>query len=93
MQNDTRKQFMRQLMGFLRTKMSSPDASGDVIVHRNEVGELAQSFGMDEEEAWLIFTRLKGRNIAWEGEYLPGSRSDERGFTAVRLTWVDPGYP
>jgi hypothetical protein len=90
MDSEARKQFMRQLMEFLRNKMRSPDVSGDVVVHRNEVEELAESVGMDAEEGWQTFKGLKGRNRAWEGQYMP-VWSDERGYLGARLTWVDPG--
>jgi len=90
MASDTRQQYLRQLREFLREKMrSAPVASGDIIVRRHEVEEVARSVGFDEEEAWGIFTRLKGH--AWQGHYLPESRSEERGYTAARLTWVDHG--
>ena len=90
MASDTRQQYLRQLREFLREKMRPvPDASGDIIVRRHEVEEVARSVGFDEEEAWGIFTRLKGH--AWQGHYLPESRSEERGYTAARLTWVDHG--
>jgi hypothetical protein len=90
MASGTRQQHLRQLREFLREKMrSAPDASGDIIVRRHEVEEVARSVGFDEEEAWSIFTRLKGH--AWQGHYMAESRSEERGYTAVRLTWVDHG--
>jgi hypothetical protein len=92
MASDTRQQYLRQLREFLLEKMrsgSSPATSGDIIVRRHEVAEVARSVGFDEEEAWGIFTRLKGH--AWQGHYMAESRSEERGYTAARLTWVDHG--
>jgi hypothetical protein len=92
MARGTKQQYLRQLREFLWEKMrpgGSPDASGDIIVRRHEVEEVARSVGFDEEEAWGIFTRLKGH--AWQGHYMAESRSEERGYTAARLTWVDHG--
>jgi hypothetical protein len=85
MASDARKQYMRQLREFLGEKMRS--RGGEIIVRRHEVKEVARSVGFDEEEAWGIFTRLKGH--AWQGQYMSQSRSEERGYTAARLTWVD----
>jgi hypothetical protein len=89
MADDPRKQYMRQLVDFLREKMGSPGfaGGGEIIVRRHEVEEVALSVGFDEEEAWRIFTRLKGH--AWQGHYMAESHSEERGYTAARLTWVD----
>jgi hypothetical protein len=91
MADDPKKQYMRQLVDFLREKMRSPDfaseASGEIIVRRNQVEEVALSVGFDEEEAWRIFERLKGH--AWQGHYMDESRSEQREYTAARLTWVD----
>jgi hypothetical protein len=85
-------QHVRQMMEFLRVKMRSvPDTASEVIVRRHEVDAYARSVGMDEEEAWQIFTGLKG--FAWEGQYMAESRSEERGYTAARLMWVRPGPP
>jgi len=92
MASDSRQQYLRQLREFLREKMrsgGSPVASGDIIVRRHEVEEAARSVGFDEEEAWGIFTRLKGH--AWQGHYMAESRSEVGGYTAARLTWVDHG--
>jgi hypothetical protein len=91
MADDPRKQYMRRLVDFLREKMRSPgfasEASGEIIVRRHEVEEIALSAGFDEEEAWRIFTRLKGH--AWQGHFMDESRSEQREYTAARLTWVD----
>jgi hypothetical protein len=92
MTSDAMRQHIRPMMEFLRGKMRSRDEhSGEVIVRRNEVDEFARSRGMDEEAAWWMFKRLKGHR--WEGQYMPESRSEERGYTAARLTWVEPGPP
>jgi hypothetical protein len=89
MASDARKQHIRQMMGFLRDKMRSPDAAGEVIVSRHEVEEFAPSIGMDEEAAWRMFRVLKGH--AWDGQYMEESRSEEREYTAARLTRVYTG--
>ena len=89
MASEARKQHIRQMMAFLRGKMRSPDAAGEVIVSRGEVEELARSIGIDEEAAWRMFRVLKGH--AWEGQYIEESRSEEREYTAARLTRVYPG--
>jgi hypothetical protein len=90
MASEARKQYMRQLREFLREKIRPAPTSGtEIIVRRHEVEAVAHSVGFDEEEAWGIFTRLKGH--AWQGQYMPQSRSEERGYTAARLTWVDHG--
>jgi hypothetical protein len=41
--------------------------------------------GLDEEEGWSKFMALNG--TAWVGK--PVIRSEERGYTAVLLVWVD----
>ena len=82
-----KQQYMRRLVDFLREKMRSPDAGGEIIVRRHEVEEVALSVGFDEEEAWRIFTSLKG--YAWQGHYMAESHSEQRGYTAARLTGVD----
>lgn len=88
MASDTKQQYLRQLREFLGEKIHpAPNAKPDIIVSRHEVEEVARSVGFDEEEAWRIFTRLKGH--AWQGQYMAESRSEERGYTAARLTWVD----
>ena len=90
MASDTKQQYLRQLREFLWEKMRpAPNASAEIIVRRYEVVEAARSVGFDEEEAWVIFTRLKGH--AWQGHYMAESRSKERGYTAARVTWVDHG--
>jgi hypothetical protein len=89
MASDARKQHIRQMMGFLQDKMRSPDAAGEVIVSRHEVEEFAPSIGMDEEAAWRMFRVLKGH--AWDGQYMEESRSEEREYTAARLTRVYTG--
>jgi hypothetical protein len=89
MDHESRKQQIRQLMKFLQAKMSSPDEhSGEVIVRIHDVEAFARSQGMDEAAAWRMFKRLKGHT--WDGHYIPGSRSEERGHTAARLVWVEP---
>jgi hypothetical protein len=89
--SEARKQHIRQMMAFLRGKMRSPDAAGEVIVSRGEVEELARSIGMDEEAAWRMFRVLKGP--AWEGQYMEESRSEGEAseYTAARLTRVYTG--
>ena len=89
MASEARKQDIRQMMGFLRDKMHSPDAAGEVIVSRHEVEEVARSVGIDEEAAWRMFRVLKGH--AWEGQYMEESRSEEREYTAARLMRVYTG--
>jgi hypothetical protein len=87
MESDHRRQFFQQLRVFLQKKMHSPDAGGgEIIVRAHEIGAVGRGVGMDEEEAWRTFKALKG--TAWEGRYMPESRSEERGYTAARLTWV-----
>jgi hypothetical protein len=89
MASEARKQDIRQMMGFLRDKMHSPDAAGEVIVSRHEVEEVARSVGIDEEAAWRMFRVLKGH--AWDGQYMEESRSEEREYTAARLMRVYTG--
>jgi hypothetical protein len=91
MTSDTRMQYMRLMTEFLREKIRSPDVTGEVIVRRHELEELARSVGMDEEEAWRMFRRLKG--YAWEGQYMGESHSEERGYNAARLTQVHLSPP
>ena len=91
MTSDARMQYMRLMTEFLREKMRSPDVAGGVIVRRHELEEFARMVGMDEEEAWRMFRRLKG--YAWEGQYMGESHSEERGYTAARLTQVHLSPP
>jgi hypothetical protein len=81
-----RQEYMRHLRDFLREKMRSPDVSGEVIVRRHEIDEHAHAVGVNEQEAWQIFTGLRGQ--MWEGEYMPGTRSEERGYLGFRVMWV-----
>ena len=79
------KQFMERLVEFLREKKHAPDPGGEVFVRRHELGEVARGVGLDEEEGWSKFMALNG--TAWVGK--PVVRSEERGYTAVLLVWVD----
>ena len=79
------KQFMQRLVEFLREKQHAPDPGGEVLVRRHEIGEVARGVGLDEEEGWSKFMALNG--TAWVGK--PVVRSEERGYTAVLLVWVD----
>jgi hypothetical protein len=74
------------MMEYLEDKMRSPDVSGEVIICRNEIEVFGRSVGMDEAEAWQKLIELKG--YAWEGHFMPESRSEERGYTAARLISV-----
>jgi hypothetical protein len=91
MMGDPRMQYMRLMTEFLQEKLRFADVAGEVIVRRHELEELARSVGMDEEEAWRMFRRLKG--YAWEGQYMGESHSEERGYTAARLTQVHLSPP
>jgi hypothetical protein len=88
MSSESTRQYLREMMDFLRDKMRSPDIGGEVIVRRYEIDEIADNVGMDRQEAWRGFVKLKG--AAWQGRLLEESRSEERGYTAARLTWVSP---
>ena len=83
MASAVRKEYGHQMLAYLQEKMRS---AGEPIVYRHEVDELARSVGMDEDEAWQMFKSVKG--VAWQGRYLEESRSEERGYTAARLTRV-----
>jgi hypothetical protein len=91
MMGDPRKRYMRLMTEFLREKLQFADVAGEVIVRRHQLEELARSVGMDEEEAWRMFRRLKG--YAWEGQYMAESHSEERGYNAARLTQVHLSPP
>jgi Trm5-related predicted tRNA methylase len=91
MMGDPRMQYMRLMTEFLREKLRFADVAGEVIVRRHQLEELARMVGMDEEEAWRMFRRLKG--YAWEGQYMGESHSEERGYTAARLTQVHLSPP
>jgi hypothetical protein len=87
MESEHRRQFFQQLRVFLQKKMQSPDVrGGEIIVRAHEIGAMGRGIGMDEDEAWRTFKALKG--TAWEGRYMPESRSEERGYTAARVAWV-----
>ena len=90
MDRDTNKQNIRYMVEYLENRMRSPDVSGEVIIRRNEIGEFAQSVGMGEAEAWQMFIDLQGH--AWRGQFMPESRSGERGYTAARLMWARPRF-
>ena len=85
----TEKEYIRQMQQFLREKWESPDVSGAVIVRRHELEGIAVAIGLDKQRAWELFKASQG--IVWEGQYMEESRSDERGYTAVRLARVEPG--
>ena len=72
-------------MEFLRQKRHDSDPRGEVLVRRHEVEEVARGVGLDEEEGWQKFLALNG--TAWLGKTVV--RSEERGYTAVQLVWVD----
>jgi len=76
-------QHARQLVEFLQGKMRSPDHAGEVIVRRHEVEEWARSVGLDETAAWRMFSGSK--DVVWQDQYMEESRSEERGYNAVRL--------
>jgi hypothetical protein len=83
MESNHGKQYILHLRKFLQDKMHDPDVSGEIIVRRHEVEEVASGVGMDESEGWRRFRELNGH--AWDGLYMVESHSEERGFTAVRL--------
>jgi hypothetical protein len=90
MDRGANKQNIRYMMEYLEDRMRSPDVSGEVIIRRNEIEEFGRSVGMDEAGAWKMFGELQGH--AWRGQFMPESRSEERGHTAARLTWARPAF-
>jgi hypothetical protein len=90
MDRDANKQNTRYMMEYLEDRMRSPDVSGEVIIRRSEIEEFGHSIGMDAVEAWQMFVEL--RELAWSGQFMLESSSEERGYTAARLTWARPGF-
>ncbi len=84
-ESNTSKEFVGRLVEFLRQKRHDPDPGGEVLVRRHEVEEVARGAGLDEKEGWHRFLALNG--TAWLGKTVV--RSEERGYTAVQLAWVD----
>jgi hypothetical protein len=84
---DKENEYLRRMRQFLKEKLETPDESGDVIVRRQELEGIAVAVGVDKQWAWYAFKRLKGP--AWQGSYIPESRSEERGYSAARL-WRGP---
>jgi hypothetical protein len=90
MDRDANKQNTRYMMEYMEDRMRSPDVPGEVIIRRSEIGAFGQSVGMGEAEAWRMFVEL--RELAWSGQFMPESHSEERGYTAARVTWARPGF-
>ena len=88
MERDKEKECLRRMRQFLQEKWRAQDVSGNVVVHRHELDGIAVSVDLDRQRAWELFKASKGS--FWLGEYLPESRSEERGYTAVRLSRVLP---
>ena len=88
MDREEEKDFLRRMRQFLQEKWRSQDVTGEVVVHRYELEGIAVAVGLDKQRAWELFKASKGS--FWLGEYMPESRSEERGYIAVRLSRVLP---
>ena len=87
MERDKEDEYLSRMRQFLQEKLES-DGPGDAVVRRHELEEIALTFGLDGRRAWHLFEASEGH--VWRGQYIPESRSEERGYTAARLTRVSP---
>ena len=85
MERDKETEYENRMRQFLQEKLES-EGSGDAVVRRHELEEIALTFGLDGRRAWHLFEASEGH--VWRGHYMPESRSEEGGYTAARLEWV-----
>jgi hypothetical protein len=85
---DKENEYLSRMRQFLHEKWESWDVGGDAIVRRHELEAIADDVGLDRQRAWDRFRTSEGP--VWQGQYMPESRSEERGYTAVRLWRVHP---
>jgi hypothetical protein len=90
---DKENEYLSRMRQFLQEKLESPEAElagGSPgfapVVRRHELEEIAVTVGLDRRRAWHLFQASEGH--VWRGHYMPESRSEERGYTAVRLVGV-----
>jgi hypothetical protein len=82
---DKENEYVSRMRQFLQEKLES-EGPGEATVRRHELEAIAATFGLDGRRAWHLFEVSEGH--VWRGHYIPESRSEERGYTAVRLEWV-----
>ena len=87
MEWDKENEYVSKMRRFLQEKLES-EGPGEAIVRRHELEEIAVAVGLDGQRAWHLFEASEGH--VWRGQYIPESRSEERGYTAARLTRVSP---
>ena len=87
MERDKETEYRNRMRQFLQEKLKSEEP-GDAVVRRHELEEIAVTVGLDGKRAWHLFEAAEGH--VWRGQYIPESRSEERGYTAARLTRVSP---
>ena len=91
-ERDKDNEYLSRMRRFLQEKLESPEAEpaggspSFAIVRRHELEEVAVTVGLDGRRAWHLFEASEGH--VWRGHYIPESRSEARGYTAVRLEWV-----
>jgi len=86
-ERDKETEYLNRMRQFLQEKLE-PDGLGDAVVRRHELEGIAVTVGLDRQGAWELFEASEG--LAWQGQYMPESYSEERGYTAVRLWRVLP---
>ena len=90
MERDKENEYLSRMRQFLQEKLESPEAElaggSPAIVRRHELEEIAVTVGLDRRRAWHLFQASEGH--VWRGHYVPESRSEERGYTAVWLVGV-----
>jgi hypothetical protein len=84
-ERDKETEYLNRMRQFLQEKLES-EGPGDAVVRRHELEEIAVAVGLDGQRAWHLFEASEGH--VWRGHYIPESRSEARGYTAVRLEWV-----
>jgi hypothetical protein len=86
-ERDKETEYLNRMRQFLQEKLES-EGPGDAVVRRHELEEIAVAVGLDGQRAWHLFEASEGH--VWRGQYIPESRSEERGYTAARIWRVHP---
>ena len=87
MERDKETEYLNRMRQFLQEKLESQEVAegSPAVVRRHELEEIAVAVGLDGRRAWHLFEASEGH--VWRGHYIPESRSEARGHTAVRLEW------
>jgi hypothetical protein len=83
---DKEKEYLSRMQRFLLERWKSRGVGGDV--RRHELEAIADEVGLGRQRSWDLFRASEG--VVWQGQYMPESHSEERGYTALRLWRVHP---